>query len=65
MLDHVPGLFTSTMPAIVRPRKTSSDTRRPLGLAANTLGDILSLSLFECYVDLKVLCGRVLTVECL
>ncbi len=40
MLDHVPGLFTSTMPAIVRPRKTSSETRRPLGFAAKTLGDI-------------------------
>src|ERR1051326_2452230 len=26
MLDHVPGLLTSTIAAIVRPRKTSSDT---------------------------------------
>jgi hypothetical protein len=25
---------------MVRPRKTSSDTRRPLGFAAKTLGDI-------------------------
>src|ERR1043165_7657094 len=39
MLDHVPGLFTSTMPAMVRPRKTSSETKRP-GFAANSLGDI-------------------------
>jgi len=28
MLDHVPGLFTSTMAAIVIPRKTSSETSR-------------------------------------
>src|SRR5947207_195028 len=28
MCDHDPGLLTSTMPAIVRPRKTSSETRR-------------------------------------
>src|ERR1051326_3965125 len=26
MLDHVPGLLTSTIAAIVRPRNTSSDT---------------------------------------
>jgi hypothetical protein len=28
MCSHVPGLFTSTIPAIVIPRKTSSDTSR-------------------------------------
>src|SRR6185369_6923105 len=61
MLDHVPGLFTSTMPAMVRPRKTSSETNR-LGFAAKSLGDIfvcvlcllLRPSLFDCYLDLKV-----------
>jgi hypothetical protein len=39
MLDHVPGLFTSTMPAIVSPRKTSSEIKRPIEPAANSLGD--------------------------
>src|ERR1043166_6899709 len=28
MCDHVPGLLTSTIPAMVRPRKTSSETSR-------------------------------------
>src|SRR5499426_3078491 len=28
MADHVPGLLTSTIPATVRPRSTSSETRR-------------------------------------
>src|ERR671921_180629 len=40
MLDHVPGLLTSTIPAIVMPRKTSSETSRPAGFAAKSLGDI-------------------------
>src|SRR6185295_5136826 len=39
MLDHVPGLFTSTIAAIVMPRKTSSETSR-LGFAAKSLGDM-------------------------
>src|ERR1041385_9450904 len=40
MLDHVPGLFTSTMAAIVIPRNTSSETRRPPGFCAKSLADI-------------------------
>src|SRR6185503_5480218 len=40
MLDQVPGLLTRTIPAIVMPRKTSSETRRPVGFAAKSLGDI-------------------------
>src|SRR6476661_9231788 len=31
MLDHVPGLLTRTIAAIVMPRKTSSETSRSLG----------------------------------
>src|SRR5437870_557391 len=30
MCDHEPGLLTSTIPTTVRPRKTSSETRRGL-----------------------------------
>src|SRR4026209_301298 len=58
MLDHVPGLFTSTMAAIVRPRKTSSEIRRPLGFAVNELGDMvymISLTIHRlhgCFQDL-------------
>src|ERR1043165_5203637 len=37
MLDHVPGLLTSTIAAIVSPRKTSSETRR-----SENVGDIFS-----------------------
>jgi len=43
MLDHVPGLFTSTMPAIAIPRKTSSETSR-LGDMALRLTRIQSAS---------------------
>src|SRR5689334_23782196 len=35
ILDHVPGLLTSTIAAIVSPRKTSSETRR-----SENVGDV-------------------------
>jgi hypothetical protein len=34
----VPGLFTKTIPAIVMPRKTSSDTRRLVSLGIEAVG---------------------------
>src|SRR6266571_1008399 len=46
MCAHEPGLFTSTMPAMVRPRKTSSETRRLLPMFLALMAGSLICTLY-------------------